>query len=135
MGCLGPPPIVSLCSEFRTGTKLVGVFVVQGVYTVMMDSLLDKSGTELLTLLQVTTLYKVKNVHSTLSKAHQESINLSSLEVLKSELISPCLLSSKNKSVKTLVACCLADFLRLYFLISASTEKNEGTKNRIYFRR
>jgi hypothetical protein len=29
----------------------------------------------------------------------------------------------------------LADFLRLYFLISASTEKNEGTKNRIYFRR
>lgn len=68
-------------------------------------SLLNKSGNERIELL--------KSLHLKLSRCDQESINLNSLDNLKSELVSPSLLAAKDKSVRVLVACCLADILRL----------------------
>jgi sister-chromatid-cohesion protein PDS5 len=68
-------------------------------------SLLDKSGSDRIELL--------KSYHLVLSKCDQETVNLNSLERLKSELVCPSLLAAKDKSVRVLVACCLADILRL----------------------
>lgn len=76
-------------------------------------SVLKKNGSERLEVLKVYYVAEFKNYHQKLSKCDQESIKLNSLDNLKSELVSPSLLAAKDKSVKVLVACCLADILRL----------------------
>ena len=47
-------------------------------------------------------------------------MNLTSLATLTNELISPELLSTKDKTVKVLVGCCLADILRLWDFLSGA---------------
>lgn len=85
----------------------------QRATTDFSTSLLQKNGSERLEVLKVCFIAEFKNYHQKLSKCDQESVNLNSLDILKSELVSPSLLAAKDKSVKVLVSCCLADILRL----------------------
>ncbi|KAI8992505.1 armadillo-type protein [Pilobolus umbonatus] len=53
-------------------------------------------------------------LHVDLKHLEQEAVDKSSLEKVAKELIHEQLLKNKNKTVKALIACCLADILRLY---------------------
>ncbi|KAJ3136348.1 hypothetical protein HK100_001853 [Physocladia obscura] len=57
---------------------------------------------------------RLKDLHSQLNSFEQESVNLPSLTPTAKNLVSPSLVSHKDKAVKSLVACCLADILRLF---------------------
>ena len=53
-------------------------------------------------------------LHRELAALDQDTVDTSSLDAVKKELISPGLLLGKDRGVKAHVACCLADLLRLY---------------------
>lgn len=65
--------------------------------------------------LTITELIKrLHALHNELSKLDQELVDTDSLSTIRKDLIHASLLVHKDKSVKALVACCLADLLRLY---------------------
>lgn len=53
-------------------------------------------------------------LHRELAALDQDTVDTSSLDAVKKELISPGLLLGKDRGVQAHVACCLADLLRLY---------------------
>jgi sister-chromatid-cohesion protein PDS5 len=55
-----------------------------------------------------------KELHLMLAKLEQESVDTTVLSNIRKELISRSLLASKDKAVKALTACCIADILRLF---------------------
>ena len=55
-----------------------------------------------------------KELHLMLAKFEQESVDTTVLSNIRKELISRSLLASKDKAVKALTACCIADILRLF---------------------
>ncbi|KNC98061.1 uncharacterized protein SPPG_09381 [Spizellomyces punctatus DAOM BR117] len=57
---------------------------------------------------------RLKKVHNDLSRMDQEDVDTQSLKTVQKDLISPSLMSHKDKAVKILTACCLADILRLF---------------------
>lgn len=57
---------------------------------------------------------RLQSLHTELEKLDQEQTDTESLGSVRKELIAPALLVHKDKGVKALVACCLADMLRLY---------------------
>ncbi|KAF5318692.1 hypothetical protein D9619_010650 [Psilocybe cf. subviscida] len=59
-------------------------------------------------------LKKLKTLHTQLAALEQETVDVSSLNVARSELIHTSLLLHKDRGVKAYTACCLADILRLY---------------------
>ncbi|KAN0065934.1 Sister chromatid cohesion protein pds5 [Thecaphora frezii] len=61
-----------------------------------------------------TLLKRLKAVRAELSEMDQDYCDVSSLEDVRKELVSPALMLHKDKAVKAYVACCLADMLRLY---------------------
>lgn len=59
-------------------------------------------------------LKRLHSLHKELEKLEQDNTDTDSLGAVRKELISPGLLVHRDKSVKAIVACCLADLLRLY---------------------
>lgn len=59
-------------------------------------------------------LKRLKALHTELKVMEQENTDIATLSAVSQELISASLLNHKDKGVKSLVACCLADLLRLY---------------------
>jgi sister-chromatid-cohesion protein PDS5 len=59
-------------------------------------------------------LKKLKTLHTQLAALEQETVDVGSLNVARSELIHTSLLLHKDRGVKAYTACCLADILRLY---------------------
>lgn len=59
-------------------------------------------------------VYYLKNLHNELKRMEQETVNVNSLNIVSRELVSATLVQHKDKGVRSLVACCLADVLRLY---------------------
>ncbi|KAI8836864.1 armadillo-type protein [Chytridium lagenaria] len=57
---------------------------------------------------------RLKDLHGQLSKLDQEDIDKSSLHGVRKDLISRSLFMHKDKAVRVLTACCLADILRLF---------------------
>lgn len=57
---------------------------------------------------------RLQALHVELEKLDQDHTDTESLSAVRKELIAPGLLVHKDKGVKALVACCLADMLRLY---------------------
>ncbi|KAJ3207768.1 hypothetical protein HDU82_003319 [Entophlyctis luteolus] len=57
---------------------------------------------------------RLKDLHSQLNKLEQETVDATSLIGIAKNLVSPSLVSHKDKAVKSLVSCCLADVLRLF---------------------
>jgi sister-chromatid-cohesion protein PDS5 len=53
-------------------------------------------------------------LHEELKRLDQDCVDVASLNTVKTELVMPSLVQHKDKGVKSLVACCLADILRLY---------------------
>jgi sister-chromatid-cohesion protein PDS5 len=56
----------------------------------------------------------MQHLHNELKHLEQENTEVSSLANVSRELLSPSLLKHKDKGIKSLVACCIADLLRLY---------------------
>ncbi|KAI8807417.1 armadillo-type protein [Cladochytrium replicatum] len=57
---------------------------------------------------------RLKVLQEELGHLEQESVDTSSLARIRTELLTPSLLEHKDRSIKMLVACCIADLLRLY---------------------
>ena len=57
---------------------------------------------------------KLKTLHGELASLEQDHTDTSSLDHVKKDLLSTSLLLHKDRGVKALTACCLADLLRLY---------------------
>ncbi|KAJ3216246.1 hypothetical protein HDU67_009756 [Dinochytrium kinnereticum] len=57
---------------------------------------------------------RLKDLHSQLSQLEQEEVDKSSLQVVRKDLVSRSLFMHKDKAVRILTACCLADILRLF---------------------
>ncbi|KAI9137158.1 armadillo-type protein [Paraphysoderma sedebokerense] len=57
---------------------------------------------------------RLKKVHQELSHLEQDNTDTSSLDKITRELVSHSLITHRDKGVKALTACCLADLLRLY---------------------
>lgn len=53
-------------------------------------------------------------MHGELKRLEQEAVDVSSLAGVRQQLIAPTVIHHKDKGVRSLVACCLADLLRLY---------------------
>lgn len=61
-----------------------------------------------------TLLDRIAELHDELSALNQESIDLSSLDRYRDDLINRKLLKHKDTGVRAFVACCISDILRLY---------------------
>ncbi|KAJ3411005.1 hypothetical protein HDV05_002913 [Chytridiales sp. JEL 0842] len=59
-------------------------------------------------------LKRLKDLQDQLSKLQQDSVDLSTLQLARKDLVNPSLMMHKDKGVKAWVACCLADILRLF---------------------
>lgn len=59
-------------------------------------------------------LKKLKTLHTQLASLDQDTVDTSSLNTARAELIHNSLLLHKDRGVKAYTACCLADILRLY---------------------
>ncbi|KAJ3012082.1 hypothetical protein HKX48_006454 [Thoreauomyces humboldtii] len=57
---------------------------------------------------------RLKKLHNDLAEIEQEEVITSSLNAVQKDLRSPYLLSHRDKGVRILTACCLAEILRLY---------------------
>ncbi|KAJ3152811.1 hypothetical protein HDU89_001014 [Geranomyces variabilis] len=53
-------------------------------------------------------------LHNDLAKMEQETVDLQSLSTVQKDLRAPSLMSHRDKGVKALTACCLAEILRLF---------------------
>jgi len=68
---------------------------------------------------QLILLLKLKNhceqtLQTELEECEQNSVNLNSLATVSKQLVSGDLLRSRDKRVRAVTACCLADILKLY---------------------
>lgn len=70
-----------------------------------------------------------QTLHKELAPLDQDLIDTSSLDAVKKELVSPSLLQAKDKGVKALTACCIADLLRLYAPDAPYTEAQLTVSN------
>ncbi|THV07080.1 hypothetical protein K435DRAFT_772803 [Dendrothele bispora CBS 962.96] len=59
-------------------------------------------------------LKKLKSLHTELASLDQDSIDTSSLDTVRKDLISSSILLHKDRGVKAYAACCLSDILRCY---------------------
>lgn len=59
-------------------------------------------------------LKKLNTLHKQLAALDQETVDTKSLNTVRGELVHTSLLLHKDRGVKALTACCLADILRLY---------------------
>ncbi|ONH68540.1 Sister chromatid cohesion protein PDS5 [Cyberlindnera fabianii] len=66
------------------------------------------------TISQKDLLERLDTLSTELSKIEQERFNVKSLDKYKDDLVNRKLLAHKDTGVQSLVACCLADVLRLY---------------------
>ncbi|KAI8615015.1 armadillo-type protein [Chytriomyces sp. MP71] len=57
---------------------------------------------------------RLKDLHSQLSALEQETVDLATVQATASHLVQPSLLGHRDKGVRSLVACSLADVLRLF---------------------
>ncbi|KAI9015984.1 armadillo-type protein [Hyaloraphidium curvatum] len=57
---------------------------------------------------------RLTELHEELAKFEQEDVDVESLASVTRDLVSPSLVTHKDKGVKALTACCIADILRLY---------------------
>lgn len=57
---------------------------------------------------------RLQDLHTQLSKLEQDNTDVTSLAVVTRDLVSQSLLLHKDKGVRSLTACCIADILRLY---------------------
>ncbi|CAE6540975.1 unnamed protein product [Rhizoctonia solani] len=57
---------------------------------------------------------KMKALHSELASMDQDNVDTNTLQGARKELISTTILLHKDKGVRALAACCIADLLRLY---------------------
>ncbi|TPX56174.1 hypothetical protein PhCBS80983_g04722 [Powellomyces hirtus] len=57
---------------------------------------------------------RLKKLHNDLANMEQEDVDTQSLMTVQKDLRSPSLMSHKDKGVKVLTACCLAEILRLF---------------------
>ncbi|CAE6417041.1 unnamed protein product [Rhizoctonia solani] len=57
---------------------------------------------------------KMKALHSELASMDQDNVDTNTLQGVRKELISTTILLHKDKGVRALAACCIADLLRLY---------------------
>ncbi|KAJ3074148.1 hypothetical protein HDU98_011997 [Podochytrium sp. JEL0797] len=57
---------------------------------------------------------RLKTLHTALASFEQETVDTSSLAATAKQLVSASLMQHKDKAVKSLAACCLADILRLF---------------------
>ncbi|KAI9290101.1 armadillo-type protein [Umbelopsis sp. AD052] len=61
-----------------------------------------------------TLLERLKALQAELEECEQNSVNLDSLATVSKQLVSSELLRSRDKRVRAVTACCLADILKLY---------------------
>ncbi|KAH8553460.1 armadillo-type protein [Umbelopsis sp. PMI_123] len=61
-----------------------------------------------------TLLERLKTLQAELEECEQNSINLNSLENISKQLVSSELVRNRDKRVRAVTACCLADVLKLY---------------------
>ncbi|EGF98446.1 uncharacterized protein MELLADRAFT_69311 [Melampsora larici-populina 98AG31] len=84
--------------------------------------------------LTITELIKrLISLHTELSELDQDVIDTNSLSSIRKELIQPSLLVHKDKTVKALVACGLADLLRLYAPDAPYTRPELKAPNQSYY--
>ncbi|KAH7345730.1 cohesin-associated protein Pds5 [Rhizoctonia solani] len=57
---------------------------------------------------------KMKTLHSELASMDQDNVDTNTFQGVRKELISTTILLHKDKGVRALAACCIADLLRLY---------------------
>ncbi|KAI8996056.1 armadillo-type protein [Gaertneriomyces semiglobifer] len=57
---------------------------------------------------------RLKKLHNDLSRLDQDDVDTKSLMTVQKDLRSPSLIAHKDKGVRALTACCLADILRLF---------------------
>ncbi|KAJ3118169.1 hypothetical protein HDU96_003456 [Phlyctochytrium bullatum] len=57
---------------------------------------------------------RLKELHGKLAQLNQEDVDKSSLQQVRTDLVSRSLFMHKDKAVRILTACCLADILRLF---------------------
>ncbi|KAF8675027.1 Cohesin-associated protein pds5 [Rhizoctonia solani] len=57
---------------------------------------------------------RMKTLHSELASIDQDNVDTNTLQGVRKELISTTILLHKDKGVRALAACCIADLLRLY---------------------
>ncbi|KAI9343084.1 armadillo-type protein [Zopfochytrium polystomum] len=57
---------------------------------------------------------RLQELHGQLSKLEQQNVDRTSLAVVRKDLASPSLLHHRDKGVRALTACCLADILSLF---------------------
>ena len=79
-------------------------------------------------------LTRLKTLHTQLATLDQETVDTSSLNTTRSELINVSLLLHKDRGVKAYTACCLADILRLYAPEAPYTEHELRNIFQFFFR-
>lgn len=79
-------------------------------------------------------LTRLKTLHTQLAALDQETVDTSSLNTTRSELINVSLLLHKDRGVKAYTACCLADILRLYAPDAPYTEHELRNIFQFFFR-
>ncbi|KAJ3292814.1 hypothetical protein HDU76_007122, partial [Blyttiomyces sp. JEL0837] len=57
---------------------------------------------------------RLKELHTQLSHLEQGEVDLSTLQTIRKDLVMPSLIQHKDKGVRALTACCLAEVLRLF---------------------
>jgi sister-chromatid-cohesion protein PDS5 len=77
---------------------------------------------------------RLKTLHTQLAALDQETVDTSSLNTTRSELINVSLLLHKDRGVKAYTACCLADILRLYAPEAPYTEHELRNIFQFFFR-
>ena len=70
-----------------------------------------------------------KELHLQLSKLDQELIDTTSISNVRKELVSRSIIASKDKAVRALAACCIADVLRLFAPDAPYTEHELKVKS------